>query len=185
MKKLILILGLISAFGFAQTQTQTQTMGPYAPKEEKLTPSGDKDTNPVKKSTLKGDDCPPVDTKTEPDCPKPKPKPKPCPEVTPCPTCETKVIEKTETKYIDRTVTIDNASKNSLSVLAGIGPHGIVTDYYETVDRKDEYSFRLEKEKPDGLVVGLFYQYRFTPTFGAGLMGLSNRTVMAAGTINW
>jgi len=207
MKKFIISLGITTAFlaqsVLAQSVTNTTTTIPYAPKEEK-TSLGDKDvttTTTTKKTTLKGDDCPPVDTKTKPDCPKPKPKPKPkptpkpvptpkakpCPEQKPCPTCEPKVIErtKTETKYLDRTVTIDNAPKNTFSVLAGIGPHGIVTDYYETKDRQDEYTFRKEKEKPDGALIGIQYQYRLTPTFGIGAMGLTNKTFMASGSVSW
>lgn len=151
-------------------------------------------------------ECPPPVTpsKKKPDCvtpkkkptPKPKPAPKPapapapevkCPEQKPCPKCEpvVKTVEKEKVVYRDRTVTIDNAPKNTLSILVGVGPHGLVTDYYETRDRMDEYAVRKEKDKAIGGVIGLDYKYRISPSYSVGGMVLSNETVMASGGIHW
>lgn len=150
-------------------------------------------------------DCPPPATpkkKEKPDCPKPKPKPvkpkpkpvkpKPAPKPAPVPPpakeCpEPKVIEKTieKTKYIDRTVTVDTAPKNTLSVLAGVGPHGLVFDSFATKERKDEYALRKEQDKADGAVIGLQYQYRFTPSFSATGLILSNPSYLGGVGFSW
>ena len=152
-------------------------------------------------TTTTTSECPsPTKKKKKPDCtpkPKPKPKPKPapkpeaknCPEPRPCPKCEPEIktvtVEKEKVVYRDRTVTIDNAPKNTLNLLVGIGPHGIVTDYYETKDRKDEYAIRNEKDKAKGAILGLEYQYRISPSYSVGGLILSNETVMASGGIHW
>jgi outer membrane biosynthesis protein TonB len=156
-------------------------------------------------TTTTASECPPPVTpakKKKPDCtpkPKPKPTPKPapkpeakkCPEQKPCPKCEPEVkiktvtVEKEKVVYRDRTVTIDNAPKNTLNLLVGIGPHGLVTDYYETKDRQDEYAVRKEKDKSKGGLIGLEYQYRVSPSYSVGGLILSNETVMASGGIHW
>ena len=157
---------------------------------------------------LKGtDECPPANPKSKPDCkPKPKPKPKPakpkptpkpvpeakkCPEQKSCPKCEPEVrtevrtVEKEKLVYRDRTVTIDSAPKNTLNILVGVGPHGIVTDYYETADRKDEYAVRKEKDKSKGGLIGIQYGYRLSPSFSVTGLGLSNETFMVGGGFHW
>jgi len=157
-------------------------------------------------STKAVDECPPPVTpaKKKSDCikpkkkttPKPKPTPKPvpkapeakkCPEAKPCPTCEpeVKTVVKEKTVYRDRTVTIDTAPKNSLNILVGVGPHGLVTDYYETKDRQDEYAVRKEKDQPKGLVGGLQYQYRLSPSYSVGGLIMTNETGLLSAGYNW
>jgi hypothetical protein len=147
------------------------------------------------------DECPPPAKKKKPDpCPKkPKPKPapakpkecpkcptqKPCPEQKPCPTCEPRVVEKETVKYIDRTVTIDKAPKSTFNVFLGVGPHGIVTDSFATEDRKDEYAFRKEKDKSIGGVIGAQYQYRFSESWNANGLVLSNQTGLLGLGYSW
>ena len=190
----VLVFGLGQMTALSQTTTTTTTAA---------SPIVETKKEDVKKPVLKGDDCPPPVPNKKPVCPKPKPKPKPkppkpvppcpapCPVMpcptppapAPCPSCKPTVIKQTE--YVDRTVTIDTAPKNTLSFMVGVGPFGLVTDYYETADRKDEYSLRKEKEKANGLVLGVFYQYRLTPSWGIGAVGVSNRTFMAGPTFQW
>ena len=190
MKFLFVVLGaLVGTAGYAQVS-----------KMEDKAPTA---------TTILNDNCPPPATpavpKEKPDCkpkpkpvkpkpvkPKPKPKPKPAPKPAPVPPpakdCpEPKVIEKTveKTKYVDRTVTIDTAPKNTLSVLAGVGPHGLVFDSFATKERKDEYALRKEQDKADGAVVGLQYQYRFTPSFSATGLVLSNPSYLGGVGFSW
>ena len=201
MRCLAIVLGLfVGSVGFAQGTAKI----PYAPNQTKATPEAAVTLPVVVKAPVvkAGDECPPPPpSKKKPDCkpkpkPKPKPTPKPCPTAKPCPAakscpdcppCEPKVIEKTieKTKYVDRTVTIDQAPKNTLNLMIGVGPHGIVTDSYQTGDRQDEYAFRKERDKSVGGLIGLQYQYRFTPTFNANGLILSNQTVMAGGGVSW
>jgi outer membrane biosynthesis protein TonB len=154
-------------------------------------------------SVKAADECPPPVTpsKKKPDCvkpkkkttPKPKPTPKPaqeakkCPEQRVCPKCEPEVrtVEKEKTVYRDRTVTIDSAPKNTLNVLVGVGPHGLVTDYYETKDRQDEYAVRKEKDQPKGLVGGLQYQYRLSPSYSVGGLIMTNETGLLSAGYSW
>ena len=209
MKKIsICILGLLfSASSYAQ-QTSASNPIPYAPKKDQqvdkdvvreAAKEGAKEGVREAATKLKGtDDCPPTN------CPKPKPKPKPkpvkpnpvkpkptpapakkCPEQKPCPKCEPEVRTVEKTVYRDRTVTVDTAPKNTLNILVGVGPHGIVTDYYETEDRKDEYAVRKEKDKSKGGLIGLQYQYRLSPSYSIGALGLSNETFMVSGGIHW
>lgn len=144
------------------------------------------------KTVASDDDCPPPTPKKKV-CPKPKPKPRPkpapvpvkCPEAKPCKPCEPKIVEKTITNTVTKTVTIDNTPKNTLNFLAGVGPEGIVIDSYQTEDRKDEYGVRKERDKPKGAVVGLQYQYHFTPSWNAGVTVLSNQTYLGSAGFSW
>lgn len=195
MRSVIVILGMfIGSVGLAQVAATPMTKPDVAKKDE-----------------FKKDECPPIPKADCPPKPKKKPKPKPvpkCPEAKtkvekvfiPCKEkpCEPKIVEKIvekepkviekvveKTKFLDRTITIDNAPKNTLNLLAGVGPHGIVTDSYKTEARKDEYAFRKEQDEPKGALLGLQYQYRFTPTFNAGGLIISNQTYMINGGISW
>jgi hypothetical protein len=190
MKLTIFMLGFtISSLSLAQAvpyKTTTTTTTTTAPTPTKVA-SDDKENN----------DCPPPSPKKKPVCPKPKPKPRPrpapvpttvkCPEVKPCKACEPKIVEKTveKVKYVDRTVTVDNTNKHTINALAGVGPEGIVVDSYQTEDRKDEYGVRKERDKPKGAVVGLQYQYHFTPAWNVGVMGLSNQTYLGNIGFSW
>jgi outer membrane biosynthesis protein TonB len=199
---LILVGLLVSVSGYSQ---QTPAPIPYAPKSEDVA----KDNalkeiakeaarealkeDAAKKAVVKAaDECPPPVTpaKKKPDCIKPKkkttPKPKPAPtqEVKKCEP-EVRTVVKEKTVYRDRTVTIDTAPKNSLNILVGVGPHGLVTDYYETKDRQDEYAVRKEKELSKGLVGGLQYQYRLSPSYSVGGLIMTNETGLLSAGYNW
>lgn len=203
MKRLsIFILGLsVSGLGLSQG-SQTKAEIPFAPKAA-TSPAPSVPAPAVSAP----DNCPPASPKKKPDCPTPKkkvkpkvkpvpkPTPKPCPEAktkiekvyikTPCeekkcePKVEERVVEREKKVYLDRTVTIDNAPKNTANlvvltnqtillqyqyrfttsfnagILAGIGPHGLVTDSYNTKDRKDEYAFRKEQDEAKGALIGV------------------------------
>ena len=94
------------------------------------------------------------------------------------------MVNYTKTKYIER-VKYVNTNKNSLELLVGIGPHGFVTDYYETKERSNEYALRKENDKSVGGILGLQYKYRFNSSYSAGAVILSNETIMASGGIHW
>ena len=196
---LVILIGLVvSSLGFAGNQ-----LGPVP-----FTPAK-KVTTTTTKTVADQDDCPPVNPKKEEPCPpkakpkKPTPKPthttkpcpavvkckdcKPCPTSKPCPEVEPKIIEKTveKIKYVDRTVTVDQAPNSTLNIFVGVGPHGIVTDSFATEERKDEYAFRKEKDKSIGGLIGAQYQYRFSTSFNANGLILSNQTMMVGGGFSW
>lgn len=139
---------------------------------------------------------PPAPQEKKEDCPEPKkepkkksepkPKKKPTPKKV-CPKCTPKVVTKTkiETKYIAKSVFVDRSPKNTLEILVGIGPHGLVSDYYETAERDNEYAFRKEDDKSIGGVFGIQYKYRFNSSYSVGAMLLSNETIMASGGWSW
>jgi len=184
MKLLISILGLSFSFlCLAQTSTTTAPYAPLAPtpKKEEVKLKGEDDCVPAKPT------CPPK--------PKPKPKPKP-------PACEPKIITKTVTKTITKTVekpvekivekkvevekkVYVESPKNTISVLAGMGPSGIVVDSYETEQRDGEYAVRKEKSKPSGAIFGLQYQYHFTPSWNVGATVLSNQSYLGSAGYSW
>jgi hypothetical protein len=190
---LVILMGLVvSGLSFAQTSSPA----PYTP-AKKVIPATTTTT-----TTTTQADCPPVNPKKPEPCPpKPKPKPKkptpkPCPAVVKCkdcpapkscPECEPKIIERTaeKIKYVDRTVTVDQAPKNTFNILVGVGPHGIVTDSFATEERKDEYAFRKEKDKSVGGLLGIQYQYRFSQSLNANGLILSNQTGMIGGGFSW
>jgi hypothetical protein len=200
---LVILIGLVvSSLGFAGSQ-----LGPVP-----VTSETKKTETKTVTVTEEKDDCPPLNPKKPKPCPeKPKPKPKVvpkkpapkpcpavvkckdcpapkhCPEATPCPEVEPKIIEKTveKTKYVDRTVTIDQAPKSTFNIFVGVGPHGIVTDSFATEERKDEYAFRKEKDKSVGGLIGVQYQYRFSPSFNANGLIISNQTGMIGGGFSW
>jgi len=169
MRKLLVISLLSSSLSFAQQV-------PYAAPAATPAPA----TASAPKVTV---ECPPPAEETKK---KPVPKkvtPKKCPAQKSCPTCETKVETKVEYKYRDRVV--NNTPKNDFNILVGIGPHGIVTDYYETKERRDEYAVRKEKDTAKGLVAGVQYLYRISPSVKVGILGLTNETVLFSGGFSW
>ena len=80
-------------------------------------------------------------------------------------------VEKVVYKYVDRTKPLPT---HTIGILGGLGPDGVVTDYYDTEDRPNEYVFRTG----DGSVFGLQYQYRFTSSFSVSATALSNYTYL-------
>jgi hypothetical protein len=203
---LVILMGLaVSGLSFAGGDAQPSSSPvPYTPAVKKT------ETTKTVTVTEEKDECPPLNPKKPKPCPqKPKPKvvpkkptpkpcpavvkckdcpePKHCPEAKPCPEVEPKIIERTveKTKYVDRTVTIDQAPKNTFNIFVGVGPHGIVTDSFATEERKDEYAFRKEKDKSVGGLIGIQYQYRFSPSFNANGLIISNQTGMLGGGFSW
>jgi hypothetical protein len=195
MRILITVLGL----SFGSLAFGGGDVIPLAPKQSKVDecPPLPATTTPTPAPKPKEDECKP---KPKPNKPKPTPKPKPCPEVK-CKTCEPKVVVRDRVvevvkekvveipvekiKYIDRTVTVDTADKHTLNAFVGLGPHGIVTDSYQTEERRDEYAVRKEKDRAIGGVIGAQYQYRFSRSWNASGIVISNETVMLGGGFSW
>jgi outer membrane biosynthesis protein TonB len=178
MKSQVFILSMLfSSLCLAET-------APYAPAA----------TQQPKEANLKEDDCPPPTPKKKV-CPKPKPKPKPVPK------CEPKVITKTVVKTVTlppeiktvvktetKTVEVEKkvyveGPKNTLNVLAGTGPSGIVVDTYETQQRNGEYAVRKESER--GAIFGLQYQYHITPSWNVGVTAISNQSYLGVAGFSW
>jgi hypothetical protein len=110
-----------------------------------------------------------------------------CPKVKSCPKAKTNTVTKwktrVQTKYVNVPVekvvykTVDKTlpmPTHTFGLLGGLGPDGIVRDYYDTKERPKEYAFR----KGDGALLGLQYQYRFTSNWSISAMVLSNPTVL-------
>jgi len=119
-------------------------------------------------------------------CPKFKkcPKVKRCPKVKKCSEARVKYVnvpvDRIRWKTVDRIVTktID-APTFSVGILGGVGPDGVVRDYYDTKEMPGEYVFR----KRHGMLGALQVQYRFSPTWSISGMAISNDTFM--GGIHW
>jgi hypothetical protein len=80
-------------------------------------------------------------------------------------------VEKIVYKYVDRERELGT---HTIGVLGGLGPEGIVTDYYDTKERSNEYAFRVG----EGFIVGLQYQYRLSSSWSVSATVLSNPTVL-------
>lgn len=80
-------------------------------------------------------------------------------------------VEKVVYKYVDRKRELGT---HTIGVLGGLGPEGIVTDYYDTKERSKEYAFR----EGEGFIGGLQYQYRLSSSWSVSATVLSNPTVL-------
>lgn len=143
--------------------------GPYAP-----TP-----TPTPKAEVICPEGCiPKPKTKPKPK-PKPKPTPKPAPAPAPAPVPEAKKdckpIERVVEKkiYVDREVQLP-ASKNSVYFLLGRGPGGLLTDHYDTKDRKGEFALRSGSA---GLVISAYYSRNISESWS--LIGGASSTLPA------
>lgn len=112
-------------------------------------------------------DCDPKEPKKEPvPVPKPKPKPRPkpqpkpvpvpVPQPAPCPACP-KVEPEKQVVY----------KPHEITVLAGMGADGMQVSEQTEGKQVDKYY---------GLVLGARYTYRFDPSWGISVEGLSNNT---------
>jgi len=118
---------------------------------------------------------------------KPRPKAQPATKVIyrprKCP--EPKVVEKVveKTKYIDRTVTVDNTRKNAVYFLLGRGPDGLVTDRFKTKDRDGEFAVR--ESEGSGAVFGLQYVRHLSTDWSATGIILSNPSFLGGVGYHW
>lgn len=180
MKILFIILGLVSQIGFAGGE-------------------------PVLKYCPELKDCPIIETecpdKVCPDCPKCLECPPhkviirkekiPCPVVKPkvCPIVKPKVVTKIQKVFIEKDKIVEKivekevlkAPKNTLTLVGGQGPDGIIKRIYRTRERDSEYVFK----RGYGALLGIRYERKLTPTWSLSGEYLSNDTKLVGIGLSW